>query len=142
MTVFAVGLLFAALACQNPTPGRPGSASVASARADRNPTVVQALEVMDSLIQHPAPRALLRPGDAAVAAEQTAWFKSLRDRLTTMLSLVRTPAERVAPPAPVDDKNIKALQSESTAEAVKFTSLSNVLKTRHDIAMNAIRNMK
>jgi hypothetical protein len=56
--------------------------------------------------------------------------------------MVQTPAQRVARPAPVDDKNIKALQEEATAEAVKFTAISNILKTRHDIAMNAIRNMK
>jgi hypothetical protein len=115
---------------------------VAAEREDKNPTVVRALEVVDSLLTHPAPRNALRVADVAVATEQATWFKSLRDRLTTLLTMVQTPAQRVARPAPVDDKNIKALQEEATAEAVKFTSISNILKTRHDIAMNAIRNMK
>lgn len=134
-------LVVFAFAGQNPTPGRP-SVAVSAVREDRNPTVVRALEVVDSLLTHPIAPRTLRGADVAVATEQATWFKSLRDRLTSLLTMVQTPAQRVAPPAPVDDKNIKALQEEATAEAVKFTSISNVLKTRHDIAMNAIRNMK
>jgi hypothetical protein len=138
------GILLVAVAVfagQTPVPTRP-SPTVSAVRKDQNPTVVHALEVVDSLLAHPVPRKALRAADAGVAEEQTAWFKSLRDRLTTLLSMVQTPSQRVALPAPVDDKNIKALQEEATAEAVKFTAISNVLKTRHDVAMNAIRNMK
>ena len=122
---------------------RPAQAVAATAkREDRNPTVIRALEVIDSLLAHPVVLAKAGAAEREVGAEQTAWFRSLRDRLASLLSLVQTPTERAAVPAPVGSKNVKALQEEATSEAVKFTSISNILKTRHDIAMNAIRNMK
>ena len=123
-------------------PKQAQAVAATARREDRNPTVIRALEVIDSLLAHPVAPAGVGAAERGVVVEQAAWFRSLRDRLASLLSLVQTPTERAAVPAPVDSKNIKALQEEATAEAVKFTSISNVLKTRHDLAMNAIRNMK
>ena len=42
----------------------------------------------------------------------------------------------------VMNSRFQALQESITALGGKYSSISNVLKTRHDIAMNSIRNMK
>jgi hypothetical protein len=39
-------------------------------------------------------------------------------------------------------KELGALRVTVESESRQFTSVSNVLKTRHDTAMNSIRNMK
>jgi hypothetical protein len=45
-------------------------------------------------------------------------------------------------PAPVERKNIKALQEEAGQESAKLVLGSAPLRARHDVAMTAIRAMK
>jgi hypothetical protein len=165
MSPFAVVLGLAVLACQNtppsrtdapatdtqPTPApdtqrapapdaqRPPTPSVPLAQADT--TVIRALAVLDSLIPVRAPGSL-SGADQRTWAEQTEWLKTLKGRIETLLSLVVTPAESVAVPAPVERKNIKALQEEAEQESAKLVLSSAPLRARHDAAMTAIRAMK
>jgi hypothetical protein len=103
--------------------------------------VIRALAVLDSLIPLRAPGSL-SAADQRTWAEQTEWLKTLKGRIETLLSLVVTPAESVAVPAPVEGKNIKALQEEAEQESAKLVLSSAPLLARHDVAMTAIRAMK
>jgi len=167
MSPFVVVLGLAVLACQNPPPPRTDApatdaqpapppdtqrtpapetprdpaAAPAVQRGQADTTVIRALAVLDSLIP------LRAPGSPSAAeqrtwAEQTEWLKTLKGRIETLLSLVVTPAESVAVPAPVERKNIKALQEEAEQESAKLVLSSAPLRARHDAAMTAIRAMK
>lgn len=123
---------------QGPEPRTPAPA--AAQRPDANPTVQRAFEVIDSLIKAPLPGSPSR-ADGRALLEQNAWFKSLRDRLQNLLALVVAPA-KVEQPAPVEGKHLKALQEEAEKESQQQPVGSAALKARHDLAMNAIQNMK
>lgn len=110
-------------------------------RAQADTTVIRALVVLDSLIPLRAPRSL-SAADQRTWTEQTEWLKTLKGRIETLLSLVVTPAESVAVPAPVERKNIKALQEEAEQESAKLVLSSAPLRTRYEVAMMAIRAMK
>ena len=167
MSPFVVVLGLAVLACRNPSPSRTDApatdaqptpppdtqrapapetprdpaAAPAVQRGQADTTVIRALTVLDSLIP------LRAPGSPTAAeqrtwAEQTEWLKTLKGRIESLLSLVVTPAESVAVPAPVERKNIKALQDEAEQESAKLVLSSAPLRSRHDAAMSAIRAMK
>lgn len=165
MSPFAGLLGIAVLACQNPPPSRtdapatdaqrtpapdtqrsqaPDARPTPAPNAQRAPadtTVIRALAVLDSLIPLRAPGSL-SAADQRTWAEQTEWLKTLKGRIETLLALVVTPAESVAVPAPVEGKNIKALQEEAEQESAKLVLSSAPLLARHDVAMTAIRAMK
>jgi hypothetical protein len=172
MSPFVVLLGFAVLACQNPPPSRtdapatdaqrapspdaqrtppadtqraqapaPAAAAAAVQRGQADTTVLRAVAVLDSLIPLRAPGSL-SAADQRTWGEQTEWLKTLKGRIETLLSLVVTPAESVAVPAPVERKNIKALQDEAEQESAKLVLSSAPLRARHDAAMTVIRNMK
>jgi hypothetical protein len=165
MSPFAVLLGLAVLACQNPPPSRtdapatdaqqppaPGTQRTPAPDAQRarapdvqrahaDTTVIRALTVLDSLIPLRVPGSL-SAADQRTWTEQTEWLKTLKGRIETLLSLVVTPAESVAVPAPVERKNIKALQEEAEQESAKLVLSSAPLRARHEVAMMAIRNMK
>ena len=166
MSPFVVVLGLAVLACQNPPPSRtdapatdaqpapPPDTQPAATPTPRDPatapevqrgqadtTVIRALAVLDSLIPLRAPGSL-SAAEQRTWAEQTEWLKTLKGRIESLLSLVVTPAESVAVPAPVERKNIKALQEEAEQESAKLVLSSAPLRSRHDVAMMAIRAMK
>jgi hypothetical protein len=169
MSPFVLVLGFAVLACQNPPPSRtdapatdaqptpppatqptpapdaPRAQAPAPApavpRAQADTTVLRALAVLDSLIPLRAPGSL-SAAEQRTWGEQTEWLKTLKGRIESLLSLVVTPAESVAVPAPVERKNIKALQDEAEQESAKLVLSSALLRSRHDAAMTAIRAMK
>ena len=141
MSLVSVLVSLAALSWQNPSPSTRPVPLAISQRPARDSTLVRAWKVIDSLIPEPAPKSLTR-AQAKMWLEQTAWLKSLKARIENLLLLVVAPAATVAPPAPVDPKNIKALQDEAAAESQRLTFTFNQLQARHDHAMNAIRNMK
>jgi len=165
MSPLAVLLGLAVLACQSPPPSRtdapatdaqrvpaPDAQPTAAPDPQRAPapdvqrapadtTVIRALAVLDSLIPLRTPGSL-SAADQRTWAEQTEWLKTLKGRIESLLSLVVTPAESVAVPAPVERKNIKALQEEAEQESAKLVLSSAPLRARHDVAMTAIRAMK
>ena len=165
MSPFTVLLGLAVLACQNPPPSRtdapatdaqrtpapdtqPTSAPDAPRapardvqRAPADTTVTRAQAVLDSLIPLRPPGSL-NAADRRTWAEQTEWLKTLKGRIETLLLLVVTPSESVAVPAPVERKNITALQEEAERESAKLVLSSAPLRARHEAAMTAIRNMK
>ena len=141
MSLASVMLGLAALSWQNPTPSTRPVPPAISHRPARDSAIVSAWKVIDSLIPLRAPKSLTQE-QAKAWLEQTDWLKSLNARIENLIDLVVAPAQRVAPPAPIDPKNIKALQDEAVAESRRFTFTSELLQTRHDKAMNAIRNMK
>jgi hypothetical protein len=131
---------FALLSWQTPTLIRTAVQQPAAQPPERNPTALRALKVLDSLIPAPAPRSFTR-AQTRTWANQTTWLKSLRERIRNLLSLVVAPA-KVPTPAPIDQKNLLALQEEAEKESLRFDLSSRRLKARHDAAMAAIRNMK
>lgn len=124
-----------------PAPEAQRASAAATQRAPADTTVLRALAVLDSLIPLRAPRSL-SAADQRTWTEQTEWLKTLKERIETLLSLVVTPAESVAVPAPVERKNIKALQEEADQESAKLVLSSAALRARHEVAMTAIRAMK
>ena len=124
---------------QAPAPDPASAPAVQRGQADT--TVIRALVVLDSLIPLRAPGSL-SSAEQRTWAEQTEWLKTLKGRIESLLSLVVTPAESVAVPAPVERKNIKALQEEAEQESAKLVLSSALLRARHDVAMTAIRGMK
>ena len=123
---------------QGPEPKTP--APPAAQRPDANPTVQRAFEVIDSLIKAPLPGSPSR-ADGRALIEQNAWFKSLRDRIQNLLTLVVAPA-KVEQAAPVEGKHLTALQAEAEQESQQQPVGSAALKARHDIVMKVIRSMK
>ena len=109
------------------------------------------LEVMASAIAQPMPRGLSVADQKSYDAE-TAWLKSVSDRLEAMgirngIVSPRDPATGLATGKRQHKpyqftSDWKALQPIVEQEAVQFNTLSNASKARHDIAMNAIRNLK
>jgi len=126
---------------QAPAPAAQPTAIPPAQLAQTDTTVIRALAVLDSLIPLRAPGSL-SAAEQRTWAEQTEWLKTLKGRIETLLSLVVTPAESVAVPAPVERKNIKALQDEAEQESAKLVLSSAPLRSRHDVAMSAIRAMK
>lgn len=129
-------------------------------------TVADAMTTLGTLIDQPAP-ATLSPEDLAAYQKQTEWLQSVLTRMETVAG-VQSPRDaatgqasgrvgNVTSPrdaatgqasgrrqyAPIKlTKELGALRVTVESESRQFTSVSNVLKTRHDTAMNSIRNMK
>jgi len=133
-------LLMSVMPSQNPSTARAAVPADTAHLQERNPTAVRALKVLDSLIPTPAPRSLT-PAQVRTWTEQTAWLKSLRERIRNLLSLVVAPAT-VPTPAPIDQKNLLALQKEAEEESLRFALTSPWLQARHDAAIGAIRKIK
>ena len=128
--------------------------------------VADAMTTLQTLIDQPAPPTLSKE-DLTAYQQQTEWLQSVLTRMETVGG-VRSPRDAATGQAsgrvsdvtnPQDGaagrvkgrrqyapvrftKELGALRVTVETESQQFTSVSNVLKTRHDIAMNAIRNMK
>ncbi len=94
-----------------------------------NPSVSRALKVLDSLIAVPAPQ--LPPTQLKVWNQQTSWFQSIKQTMQQQVRMKTKP----------DSTWIK-LQQQYERESQQFQMLSNILKARHEAAMNAIRNIR
>ena len=96
----------------------------------------------------------LTPAEQKAYQEHTEWLKSVESRLNQLTHTVRPPRDASTGQASgressigqvsegVKAPDVDLLKKQIEEESRKFTTLSNVLKTRHDIAMNAIRNMR
>jgi hypothetical protein len=133
-------------------------------------TLPHVLEVVGQAIDQPVP-AGLSAADQRAWAGQTEWLRSVRSRLEAYgvktgaiaprdaasgqasgkrVAAPRDAAsgqatgKRVAAPAdsPATSGELETLRQGIEREGQKYTTLSNVMKTRHDVAMNAIRNLK
>jgi hypothetical protein len=109
------------------------------------------LEAVGKAVDQPMPDGL-SPADQKAYADQTTWLKTVRDRIQSLGSRsgVLAPRDRPTgqasgqrryPPAQAQQE-IEALRKAIELESRRFNTLSNASKARHDIAMNAIRNMK
>jgi hypothetical protein len=121
-----------------PPPAAPQAPPVP--QGEPNPAAQLAVRVLDSLLSVPAPVSLT-VAERRTWSEQTTWLKSLKDRIRNLLSMVVAPAT-VPTPAPIDQKNVLALQQEAEQESLKFDLSSPPLRARHEAAMNALRKMK
>jgi cytochrome c556 len=105
-------------------------------------TIPHVLEVVGKAADQPMPRGLSAADQKSYAA-QTEWLKSVRSRVEDLgvkAGIMATDRRQYDPIK--FQKEVAALQKAVEAESRQFTMLSNVMKTRHDTAMNAIRNMK
>lgn len=109
------------------------------------------LEAVGEAIDVPMP-AGLNAADQQVYAAHTDWLKSVRRRVEVLKSESDAAAPVDAAAGQSSEKRQYApvkiikqwgrLQATIEEESRKFNTLSNASKARHDIAMNAIRNMK
>lgn len=107
-------------------------------RADAIDGVTQEL---DRLIVQAGPRKMTLDEQAAWRA-QSDWLKSVRSRLADYRGkLMRQDTAMVEEMAAMNMQFL-ALRQASEKESRKFQTLSNASKARHDIAMNAIRNLR
>jgi len=110
------------------------------------------IATLDAQIAAPAPRKL-SAAEAAEWKEHGAWLSSVRERYATFLAenggaFGDTPGLKGVAGADMTKKMAQmnmqflALQEATQMESRRFQTLSNASKARHDIALNAIRNMK
>jgi hypothetical protein len=114
-------------------------------------TVPHVLEVVGKTIAQQAPTGLSAADQKSYSA-QTEWLKSVRTRVEAMGTKTGVLTSRDAATGqasgrrqyePIQvQKEIEALQKAIEAESRQFTALSNVMKTRHDTVMSAIRNIR
>jgi hypothetical protein len=141
--------------------------AAAQARVDG---LAAAVATLDQLIASPRPAGLSR-AEAATWDEQTAWLRSVSDRYRPLGTAygganlaapfipggavvsaaitgpapappARPGASAAAPSLAELDAQFLALQQAVQNESRRFQTLSNASKARHDVAMNAIRNLK
>lgn len=113
--------------------------------------VPHVLEVNRKAIAEPAPKGL-SAADAKAYAAHTAWLVTVVDRIeaAAIEHGVLAPREAGSGMAtgkrqhrPVEfSMQLDVLKRTFEAEGRRFSGLTNASKARHDIAMNAIRNMK
>ena len=108
-------------------------------------TVSRVRGVLDSLGALPTPPDA-PAADRPVAVKFSSWLRKSAERVAALAALANKSARPPAAGArtvPVGyPAQAQALQLKLMTEATKYSMVSNTLKTRHDIAMNAIRNMK
>lgn len=114
--------------------------------------VQAAVTTLEAQIAIPAPRGLTA-AQLAEWKEHGAWLSSLRERYANFLAenggafgdsagLAGTAGADLTKKMAQMNMQFLALQEATQTESRKFQTLSNASKARHDIAMNAIRNIK
>ena len=134
-------------------PGKPPSTSFGQRSPWRRHHQIQ------TLVDQPAP-AGLAGADLSGYQAQTQWLRSVVERIKSPRDMatgqatgkheVTSPRDAASGQAtgkrqhkPVTfTMQLDALRMEIEEESRRFSSVSNASKARHDIAMNAIRNMK
>ena len=115
----------------------------------RSRRIATAIARIDQLIRQPLPKGLT-PAQVAQWHQQTAWLSRIRLRLATYRRNLRVTIDRsqsrsgknmVAEMA-LSNRQFLLLQDAIQMESRKYQTLSNAARTRHDIAMAAIRNMR
>lgn len=106
---------------------------------------------MGKAIEQPAPDGM-GPEDQESYLAHTQWLKTVRSRVEALALKhdVKAPRDVATGQSSgkrqhgsvVIVKEWEALQSTIEQESRRFNTLSNASKARHDIAMNAIRNLK
>ena len=145
-------LLVTTMVCAGIGLAVPGHAAIGQEPTQRKAFVLpHVLEALDQSIAQPAPPAL-NDADARSYAAETEWLKSARTRIEQLSSQAGvTPAREASSGMAtgrrqyqpiIIRKDIEALKATLEQESRQFNTLSNASKARHDIAMNAIRNMK
>ena len=107
--------------------------------------LVRVSAVLDSLGRLPTPPRA-PAADRPVAVKFTAWLRHAAARMGALAAKARKTARA---PLPGSGKSLTpfgqqtlALQQQLLQESTQFTLTSPELKTRHDMALNAIRNLK
>ncbi|MBA2292765.1 MAG: hypothetical protein H0W15_09970 [Gemmatimonadales bacterium] len=144
-------LLVLALCCALPGSSLVGSLAAQEATNRKTHPVPHVLEVTRLAIATPAPKGLGAAEARAYAAE-TAWLVTVRDRLEAAAIEYNVIPPRDAAQGQATGKrqhkpmeviaHFDAMRKALEAEGARFNTLTNASKARHDMAMNAIRNMK
>lgn len=114
-------------------------------------TLPEALKILDDAIAQPSPGRMV-DADAKAWAAETDWLKSARKRIADLgvENGIIEPREPTTGQAsekrqhnPIRfQKEYGRLATTLEEEGRQFNTLSNASKARHDLAMNAIRNLK
>jgi hypothetical protein len=96
---------------------------------------------LDRLIVQAGPRKMTLDEQAAWRA-QSDWLKSVRSRLANYRGKLTRQDTAMVEKMAAMNMQFLALRQASEKESRKFQTLSNASKARHDIAMNAIRNLR
>ena len=115
-------------------------------------SVQSAIEVLDAQIALPEPPKLT-PAQLVEWKEHGDWLSSVRERYANFLAenggafgdtpgLMGTAGKDMMQKMAQMNLQFMELQETTQTESRRFQTLSNASKARHDIALNAIRNMK
>lgn len=135
-----------------PAPVTVAPVKTGDAARVRLSSVQTAIEALDAQIAVPVPPGL-SPAQLAEWKEHGAWLSTLRQRFATFLAenggaFGDTPGLKATAGADLTKQmaqmNMQFLQLQEAvqAESRRFQTLSNASQARHDIALNAIRNIK
>lgn len=136
-----LAILAASLMAVSPLPAQVERQTLSTSSGTLS--VSDALLTLQGLIDQPTPAGIIGPTDLRAYQAQTEWFRTMVTRLTIPRDAATGQASGKRQHSPITiRKEIEAVRKAIEEESKKFTMLSNILKTRHDAAMSAIRNMK
>jgi uncharacterized DUF497 family protein len=112
-------------------------------KTDRLAAIAMLDKTLQTAINTPPPNTLTKE-QLDEYRKQTQWFIKLRKKYDDHKTALNTMKQGVTLEAHMAQMNMQflALQEATQMESRKFQTLSNASKARHDIALNAIRNMK
>ena len=124
-------------------------ASLMEQEQARRDSLSSSIAVLGDLIDSPQPAGLSRR-ESSAWREQSEWLTQVRQRYRSFAERLSSNASSVSASSgqarlsEMTQMNMEflSLQNEIQMESRKFQTLSNAMKSRHDAAMNAIRNMK
>jgi len=153
-SLLLAALAFCTIAAARPTPAESDPWNTRDARKlqalskERAEAIDRLTRELDRLIVQAIPRKMT-PDEQAAWRAQSDWLKSVRSRLADYRGKLAAALGREEPNggAMVDEMaamnmQFLALRQMSEKESRKFQTLSNASKARHDIALNAIRNLR
>lgn len=112
-------------------------------RDDRTTLLTTLTKTLDSAINIPPPNTLTK-SQLDEWRKQTGWLMDIRKKMSDHKKALGILKQGETMETHMAQMNIQflALQEATQMESRKFQTLSNASKARHDIALNAIRNMK
>ena len=148
---FAAAVLSASAVAEETAPAVAAPVQTVDAARLRLSGVQAAVKTLDEQIAIPRPAGLTR-AQVYEWQEHGAWLSSLRERYANFLAEnggnfgdtagLRTAGTDLIKRMAAMNLQFLKLQEATEAEARRFQTLSNASKARHEIAMNAIRNLK
>lgn len=152
-SLLLAALTFCTIAAAAPTPAKSDpwntrdAIKLSALSKERAEAIDGVTQELDRLVVQAGPRKMT-PDEQAAWRAQSDWLKSVRSRLADYRGKLTAVGRELPNGAAMVEKmaamnmQFLALRQASEKESRKFQTLSNASKARHDIAMNAIRNLR